>query len=70
MPPAASRLTADDRRIIARARALAALPGTAAIEAYTGKADVGEAFAVALGRAQVLLACLADIAERLGGGNG
>jgi hypothetical protein len=64
------RLTDDDRRIIARARELAALRGADAFCEHTGKTALDMAHAVALGQAQVTLGWLADIAERLGGDGG
>jgi hypothetical protein len=60
-------LTEDDRRIIAKARELAALPDANAVRTYAGKARFEEAAAYTLGSAQAYLGLLADIAERLGG---
>lgn len=62
-------LTDTDRSVIARARELAALPDVKAIRAHAGKADSAEAAVHTLGQAQYLLGKLADLAERLGGGD-
>jgi hypothetical protein len=62
----APRLTGQDRRAIAEARELAAVPA-GQIREFTGETDGDLARAIALGRAQVLLGQLADLAARLGG---
>ncbi|HLI38891.1 MAG TPA: hypothetical protein VKV80_16365 [Streptosporangiaceae bacterium] len=67
-----ARLTDADRRTIARARELAALKDTTAVQAAAGTAGddmtgIAMAYARVLGRAQDMLAELAAIAERLGG---
>lgn len=56
-------LTDSDRDHVARARKLAT---AADIREHTGEADLGLAYAVALGEAKHLLGELADLAERLG----
>jgi hypothetical protein len=56
-------LTDADRDHITRARKLAAAGD---IKEHTGEADLGMAYAVALGEAKHLLAELADRLERLG----
>jgi hypothetical protein len=61
-----ARLTDTDRRAIARARELAALGGPGVRECY-GPDDPLVAYSRALGAAQVWLAELAAIAERLDG---
>jgi hypothetical protein len=59
-------LTDLDRSTIAKARDLAALSGKE-IRETTGHDDPAMALAAAMGRAQVLLTELADLAERLEG---
>jgi hypothetical protein len=64
-------LTDADRRIIAQARELASLRTGAAIdERFPGWDSHGAAYAEAFGTARWLLAELARIAERVGGGEG
>ena len=58
------RLTTADRSLINRARALATVRGDEGIAIVTGSSDPDVAF----GYAQHLLASMADLAERLGGG--
>jgi hypothetical protein len=58
------RLTDYDRGIIAEARELASLSGKAVCE-YTGQADLGTAYASALGRAQFRLEALVRLVEHL-----
>ena len=60
------KLTDEDRYLILRARELGALDGPDAICEHTGEAAVDFAYIRAFGRAQPLLAELADLAERLG----
>jgi hypothetical protein len=69
-PPAASRLTDNDRGAITQARELAALRGIDAIRAHVGETDAGFARVVAFGEAQHWLSELVRIAERLGGTDG
>jgi hypothetical protein len=56
-------LTDEDRDYIDRARKLATAGD---IKEHTGEADLGMAYAVALGEAKHLLAELADRLEKLG----
>lgn len=63
---ATAALTYHDRRAIAEAIELAEVAG-AGFREYMGEADADLARAVALGRAQVMLAELAVIANRLAG---
>ncbi len=60
-------LTDSDRRLIARARQLAAVSGAAAIREYTGDSDPLGSCVAALAEAQHLLADLAGRLERLAG---
>jgi len=59
-------LTERDRRTLADARELAAVPASAVRE-FTGEEDGHLARAVALARAQILLAELASVVTRLAG---
>ena len=59
-------LTAADLDYIASARKLARLVTAADVREHTGEADLGMAYAVALGKAQYLLGILADRLEQLG----
>jgi hypothetical protein len=58
-------LTTADRDYIASARKLAKLVTAADVREHTGEADLGMAYAVALGEAQHLLGILADRLEQL-----
>ena len=63
-----SSLTDADRRVIAKARELASLRSTAAVnERFPGWNDNAAAYAEAFGTARWLLDEVAWIAERLGG---
>ncbi len=62
--PGASVLTDRDRRTLAEARELAAVPASK-IREFTGEDDGHLGRAVALARAQILLADLAAVVERL-----
>ena len=59
------RLTGSDERVIAPARAVAALHGTDAVRKHTGETDASLAYAVALGEAQYYLRELSRIIGRL-----
>jgi len=59
-------LTAADLDYIASARKLARLVTAADVREHTGEADLGMAYAVALGEAQHLLGILTDRVEQLG----
>jgi hypothetical protein len=67
LPSREPRLTDNDRRRLTEARELAAVPARGFRE-FTGEDDGHLARAVALSRAQWLLADLADLAERLAAG--
>ena len=68
MTTTTTRLTDEDRQIIAKARELAEALTSEAVREVTGCGPVGPAlvFIDAFGRAQVMLGDLADLAERLG----
>jgi len=66
---ATDRLTDHDRRIIARARQLAESSGLEGVRSAAGDREI-DTYAEAFGVAQYLLAELAAIIDRLGGGNG
>jgi hypothetical protein len=69
--PPPSRLTAEDRYLIARARKLAAVPADSdANREFTGETDADHARALMLGEAKHLLGELAAVAERLAGTDG
>ena len=61
-------LTGQDREMITRARQLADLSGAAAVREHTGDSDPLGRYVAAFGEAQHLLAELAALAGRLGGG--
>lgn len=68
-PKRAPRLTDDDRRLIAKARELAApigLTQTAAVVGFGHTADATLIWGAAFGAAQTALLQLANLADRLG----
>jgi hypothetical protein len=71
-PPACGgRLSDADRHLIARARELAALRTTAAVnDRFPGWADTAAAYAEAFGYARFIAGELAGLAERLAAGDG
>ena len=60
------QLTAGDRYIIAAARRLTAVKDADAVREHTGQPDTGDAYAIAFGEAQALLAALLRIIDRDG----